>query len=155
MSQTFTFPRDINVNTDGQTVTIYVPLMLRRIGGRKRVISPPGATAWMPPRPEINSPLLHALVRAFHWQSLLDDGHFASVNELAKAQGKNASYVAAVLRLTLLAPDIVEAVLDGRQPSTLQLQPLMRKGVPVAWDEQRSNFDVCSWTRPGFPPQSV
>ncbi|MBN9023309.1 MAG: hypothetical protein J0H08_14700 [Rhizobiales bacterium] len=82
--------------------------------------------------------MLHAVVRAFHWQSLLDDGHYASVNELAKAQGKNASYVAAVLRLNLLAPDIVDAVLDGRQPSTLQLQPLIRNGIPVEWEEQRN-----------------
>ncbi len=155
MGQPVTSNRTRDVSIDGQTMTIRVPLTLRHIGGRKRVISPPGATAWAPPRPQINSPLLHALVRAYHWQSLLDDGHYGSVNELAKAQGKNASFVAAILRLTLLAPDIVEAVLDGRQPTTLQLQPLMRKGVPVAWDEQRSNFDVCSWTRPGFPPQSV
>lgn len=123
-------------------MVINVPLTLRRIGGRKRVVSPQGATAWMPPRPEINSPLLHALVRAFHWQSLLESGDYGSVNELANAHGKNASYVAAILRLTLLAPDIVEAVLDGRQPAALQLQPLMRYGTAVAWEEQRRNFDV-------------
>jgi hypothetical protein len=142
VSQPVTSHRAIDVSADAQTTTIRVPLTLRRIGGRKRVISPPGATAWAPPRPEINSPLLNALVRAFHWQSLLDDGHYGSVNELAKAHGKNASYVAAVLRLTLLAPDIVESVLDGRQPETIQLQPLMRNGVPGDWEEQRSNLDV-------------
>lgn len=135
----------IDLSTDGQTMTIRVPLTLRRIGGRKRVVSPPGATAWMPPRPEINSPLLHALVRAFHWQSLLDDGHCGSVNELAKANGKNASYVAAILRLTLLAPDIVESVLDGRQSAAMQLQPLMRNSIPVLWEEQRR---ILGW--PGF-----
>jgi hypothetical protein len=144
MSHTLTSPRGIDVRTDGQTMVIHVPLTLRRIGGRKRVVSPPGATAWMPSRPEINSPLPHALARAFHWQSLLDGGQYASVNELAKAHGKNASYVAAILRLTLLAPDIVEAILDGRQPSTLQLQPLMRDGVPAVWHDQRNNFHVRS-----------
>lgn len=138
MGQSSTIHRPIDVSTDGRTVTIRVPLTLRRIGGRKRVVSPTGATAWAPgPRPEINSTLLHALVRAFHWQSLLDDGHCGSINELAKAQGKNASYVAAILRLTLLAPDIVEAVLDGRQAPTIQLQPLMRNGMPLVWEEQR------------------
>ncbi len=143
MGHTVKPERAIDVRIDGQTIVIRVPLALRRIGGRKRVVSPPGATAWMPPRPETNSPLLHALVRAFHWQSLLDGGHYASVNELARAQGKNASYVAAVLRLTLLAPDIVEAVLDGRQPAILQLQPLMRDGVPAVWNDQRGTIDVC------------
>jgi hypothetical protein len=137
MGQALTSPRAIDVSTDGQTMTIRVPLTLRRIGGRKRVVSPPGASAWMPPRPEINSPLLHALARAFHWQSLLDGGQYASVNELAKAHGKNASYVAAILRLTLLAPDIVESVLDGRQPPTLQLQPLIRSGFKMEWELQR------------------
>jgi len=141
MGHTLTPQRDIDVSADGQTMIIRVPLTLRRIGGRKRVISPPGATAWAPLRPEINSPLLHAVVRAFHWQSLLDDGHYASVNELAKAHGKNASYVAAVLRLSLLAPDIVESVLDGRQPATLQLQPLMRNGLQAAWVEQRRELN--------------
>lgn len=141
MSKPLVSPSALDVRTDGQTLTIHVPLTLRRIGGRKRVVSPRGATAWMPPRPEINSPLLQALVRAFHWQSLLDDGHYASVNELAKAHGKNASYVAAILRLTLLAPDIVKAVLDGLQSPTIQLQPLMRNGMPLAWEEQRSTFD--------------
>ncbi len=136
MGQTMS-PSTIDVTTDGQTMTIRVPLTLRRIGGRKRVISPPGATAWAPPRTEINSPLLHALVRAFHWQSLLEAGDYGSVNELAKAHGKNASYVAAILRLNLLAPDIVEAVLDGRQSAALQLQPLMRNGMPLMWEEQR------------------
>lgn len=146
MRQTSTDPRATAVSTDGQTMTIRVPLTLRHIGGRKRVVSPPGATAWAPPRPEINSPLLHALVRAFHWQSLLDDGHFASVNELAKARGKNASYVAAILRLTLLAPDIVEAVLDGRQSPTMQLQPLIRYGLAVEWETQRLGTTVMRTT---------
>jgi hypothetical protein len=142
VSQPLTPHCPIDVSTDGTTMTIRVPLTLRRIGGRKRVVSPPGAIAWAPPRPEINSPLLHALVRAFHWQSLLDGGHHASVNELAKAHRKNASYVAAILRLTLLAPDIVEAILDGRQPPTIQLQPLMRDAMPAAWNDQRTALDI-------------
>jgi hypothetical protein len=71
---------------------------------------------------------------------MLEAGRYATVNELAKAEGMNASYVAHVLRLTLLAPDIVKAILDGRQPSTMQLQPLIRKGFPVEWERQR---DCC------------
>ena len=67
---------------------------------------------------------------------MLECGRYATVNELAKAENMNASYVGHVLRLTLLAPDIVEAILDGRQPPTMQLQPLIRKGFPVEWERQ-------------------
>jgi hypothetical protein len=77
----------------------------------------------------------------FGWKEMLESGRFATVNELAKAEKINASYVGHVLRLTLLAPDIVEAILDGRQPSTMQLQPLMRKGFPVEWEEQTRFFE--------------
>jgi len=71
---------------------------------------------------------------------MLGRGEFATVNELAKAKGMNTSYVAHVLRLTLLAPDIVEAILDGRQPRTMQLQPLLRKDFPALWEQQRTFF---------------
>jgi hypothetical protein len=85
---------------------------------------------------------IKALARAFRWKEMLESGRFATVNELAKAENMNASYVAHVLRLTLLAPDIVEAILDGRQPRTMQLQPLLRKGFPVEWDGQVERFCI-------------
>jgi hypothetical protein len=81
--------------------------------------------------------LLRAVVQAFHWKRLLDEGHHATVSELAKAEGRNISYVAHVLRLTLLSPDLVEAILDGRQPATMQVQPLMRE-VAADWRAQLS-----------------
>ena len=70
------------------------------------------------------------------WQRMLESGEFASVAELAAAERINPSYLARVLRSTLLAPDMVEAVLDGRQSPTLSLDRLM-KPFPVSWDAQQ------------------
>ena len=85
-------------------------------------------------RPRIDSTLIRALARAFRWKHLLDNGRFTTVSELAAAEKLDRSFVSHVLHLTLLAPELVEAILDGKQPGTLQLQPLMR-GFPVEWDK--------------------
>jgi hypothetical protein len=79
--------------------------------------------------------LVKALARAFRWRRLLEDGAYASCEELAAAERINASYVSRVLRLTLLAPEIVEAVLDGRQALKLTTAQLFRP-FPVEWEEQ-------------------
>lgn len=134
-------------------VTIRVPLALRRRGGRKLVVTPTGETWSPPPRPRIDDPLLAALVRAFHWKRLLDDGVHATIGDLAQSEGLNTSYVSHVLRLTLLSPTLVEAILEGRQPRTLQLQPIMRY-LPDEWDRQAGNAgaeDGLDASRPGAP----
>ena len=98
------------------TVTVRVPMTLRRQGSRKAIVTPAG-TLPVPARVDIS--LVKALARAFRWRRLLEAGRFATINELATAEKINSSYVSRVLRLTLLAPDIVEAILDGRQPVEL------------------------------------
>ncbi len=80
--------------------------------------------------------LLKALARAFRWRRMMETGRFATINELAAAEKINSSYVPRLLRLTLLAPDIVEAILDGRQPEGMTLPGLMEP-FPVEWVEQR------------------
>ena len=79
---------------------------------------------------------LKALARAFRWRRLLDEGVHATLEDLARAKGVNATYVSRILRLTLLAPEIVEAILDGRQPAALQLDDLL-KGFSLDWAERR------------------
>ena len=69
--------------------------------------------------------MVKALARAFRWRKMLDDGVHATLEDLARAKGVNAAYVSRVLRLTLLAPDIVEAILDGRQPEATLLEDLL------------------------------
>lgn len=88
--------------------------------------------------PRVDNTLLGAVVRAFHW-SQLEAAQLATVAELAVSEGLNGSFASHVLRLTLLAPDLVESVIEGRQPSTIQLQTLMR-WLPLRWDDQRAQF---------------
>ena len=123
-------------DSDGSAVTVRIPLAIRNRGGRKVVVSPDGQQTWAPSRPRVDNTLLRAVVQAFHWKGLLESGHFATVSELAAAEQLNGSYVSHVLRLTLLAPFLVEAILDGRQPPTMQLQLLMRS-VPTTWELER------------------
>jgi len=118
---------------DRRTVTVLVPLAIRRRGGRRQVVAPEGAPAWAPQRAQINSTLVKALARAFRWSRLLQSGVYASCEELAAAERINASYVSRVLRLTLLAPDIVEAILDGRHPPELTMARLFNP-FPVEWE---------------------
>jgi hypothetical protein len=118
------------------TLVIRVPLALRRHGGRKLVVVPEGEGVPVRPR-AVDDTLLKALARAHRWKRLLEGGQVRSLNELAEAEKINPSYIARVLRLTLLAPDIVEAILDGRQPPGLQLDDLLTP-FPVEWEKQRT-----------------
>lgn len=117
--------------TEGTTVT--VPFTIRKRGGRKLIITPDG-TAWSEPC-RIDSTLVKAIARAYRWKRLLEDGEFTCAAELAAAEKINQSYVCRVLRLTLLAPHIVEQILEGRQSFTLELETLL-KPFPVEWEKQ-------------------
>jgi hypothetical protein len=77
-----------------------------------------------------------ARARAFRWRKLLDTGVYSTLEELARARAVDATCVSRILRLTLLAPDMVEAILDGRQPAGLQLDDLLN-GFPLEWEGQR------------------
>jgi hypothetical protein len=76
--------------------------------------------------------MVKALARAFRWRKTLDEGVYATLDDLARAKGVHATYVGRLLRLTLLAPEIIEAILDGRQPATLQLDGLL-DWFPLEW----------------------
>jgi len=82
--------------------------------------------------------MIKEIARAFRWRELLENGTHPTIAEIATAEKINASYVGH-LRLTLLAPDIVEAILGGRQPAKLQLEDLLR-WFPVLWQEQRADM---------------
>ena len=115
------------------TLSVRVPFAVRKRGGRKLVITPDGETHRA--RPRVDSALVKALARAHRWQRLLESGECGSITELAAAEKIDRSYLCRVLRLTLLAPEIVEAVMDGRQSEWATLPALM-KGFPVEWSDQ-------------------
>jgi hypothetical protein len=129
------------VTDDGRTVTVRVPISIRRRGGRKLVLAPDGANVTtMPVRRHIDSAMVKAIARAFRWREMLENGEYSTIREIAAAEKINESYIGRVLRLTLLAPNIVEAILGGRQPMQMTLAGLMRP-FAVGWAEQRkSNF---------------
>jgi hypothetical protein len=116
-----------------ETISVRVPFRLVKRGGRKEIHPPPGATA----TPQADTTLIKALARAFRWKRMLDAGEFATITELAAREGIALSYMTRVLQLSLLAPDIVEAILDGRQGAGVTLETL-REEIPAAWNEQKS-----------------
>ena len=118
------------------SITVRVPLAIRRRPGRKTVVMPEGGPATAPTRTRADPALVKALARAFRYQRLLDEGRYASISEIAAAEKIERGYLGSLLRLTLLAPDIVEYILDGRQPQGVSL-PRLLEPFPLAWDEQR------------------
>jgi hypothetical protein len=119
--------------------TVFVAMTFRRIGGRKRIVLPDGSLYNPQSRVSIDNAIVRALARAFRWRRQLETGRHASINELAKADKIDRAYASRVLRLTLLAPDIVEAILAGRQPEKLTVRALLEP-FPVEWSEQRRIF---------------
>jgi hypothetical protein len=118
------------------SITVRVPLTVRRRPGRKTVVAPlrDGGEAALPTRAD--PALVKALARAFRYQKLLDEGRYASISEMAEAERIERGYLGSLLRLTLLAPEIVEAVLDGRMPPGLDL-PQLLEPIPMKWAVQR------------------
>ncbi|MFN7538230.1 MAG: hypothetical protein ACK5PY_00315 [bacterium] len=114
-----------------QTLTVVIPLRIKLRGGRKTMIT--NGVMVVEGRQDIT--LIKAVARAFRWRGMLESGEFATINELAAAEKINPSYVSRVLRLTLLAPKMVEAILDGRQPKGVTLPGLLEP-FPVEWIQQ-------------------
>ena len=123
------------------TITVRVPLTLKKRGGRKLIITPGGGEAKGKVETSGDPSLVKALARAFRWRGMLESGAFATIQELAAAEKINPSYVSRMLRLTLLAPEMVEAILDGRQPEGVTL-PALLEGVPVGWGRQQATQSV-------------
>ena len=124
------------LSDDGRTLTVRVPFAVRKRGGRKLIVAPEGAS-WPPARPRVDHTMVKALARAFRWRRMLESGAHATVEDLAAAENISASYLCRILRWTLLAPHIIEAILDGRQPAGLQMDTLL-KLIPLEWAAQRA-----------------
>ena len=131
------------LTAEGNHLVVRVPLKFKRRGGRKEVIVPPWLQRQEARRARTNRALVIALARAHRWKDVLEQGRCPTIRDLAATIGMDNSYVARILRLTLLAPDIIEAILEGTEPSGLSLGSLLN--IPVSWQEQRERW--------GFPAQ--
>lgn len=128
----------MTVRRDGERITVHIPMALKVRAGRKEIIQPDGLAPEdsLARKPATQETLVIALARAHRWKALLESGRFSSLEDLARALKMDRSYVGRILRLTLLAPDIIMAILDGREPSGLSLGKLT-KTLPLDWVEQR------------------
>jgi len=131
------------VRRDGDAVVIDVPMSLRRRSGRKEVVLPPDAViaSDTPTKPRPPAPLAVALARAFHWQEMIESGQATSNCDLARKLKLDQSYIARTIRLTSLAPNIIEAILTGQGPNNFSLWSL-RRDLPLSWQEQQKQLGI-------------
>ena len=129
--------RSAETRLDGTTLVVRIPMRLQRRGGRKRIVAPDGSELTPTSKPQPDGTLVKALVRAWRWQRMLEEGRFASIRELAEAERVGLSYISRILRLTLLAPDIVERVMEGGPTAGLAR---FLKPFPLEWGNQRQEF---------------
>ena len=116
------------------TITVHVPFRFVKRGGRKKILLPEGTMQ----KQMADNTLIKALARAFRWKQMLETGNFVTIAELAKQEGIAPSYMTRVVRLTLLAPDIVEAILDGRPGPKVTLAKMFEP-FPHEWSRQLPN----------------
>lgn len=129
------------ITSDGGTITIRLPISIRKRGGRKVVLAPDGNSfdAHKLVCQQVDNAMVKALARAFRWREMLENGKYQTIVEIAAEEEINESYISRLLRLTLLAPDIVDAILDGRQAPAVTLATLMER-LPIPWAEQRGRI---------------
>ena len=127
----------VETRLDGSTLVVRIPMRFQRRGGRKRIVAPDGSEIVPTSKPQPDGTLVKALARAHRWQRHAGGGRYGTLAELADAERISRSYVCRVLRLTLLAPDIIERILDGRP--TARLAEFL-KPFAVEWENQREQF---------------
>jgi hypothetical protein len=123
--------------TQATSITVRVPLAIRRRPGRKAVVTPADDRPALTTTGRAEPALMKALARAFRYQRMLDEGRYASISKMAAAEKIERGYLGTLLRLTLLAPDVIEVILDGRQPDGMTL-PRLIEPLPTCWIEQRA-----------------
>jgi hypothetical protein len=121
------------------SIVVRVPLAVRRRPGRKTVVMPHGDVTPAPARTRADPALVKALARAHRWQRMLDEGRYASISEMGVAERIDRGYLGRILQLTLLAPDIIQAILNGWPPDDRGL-PALREPFPLEWERQRASL---------------
>jgi hypothetical protein len=123
----------VTVIDHGETVRIHIPMRLHCRIGRKEIITPDNASP--------QGPMVDAISSAWKWQKMIDTGEYASASKLADKMGMDRSYVIRTMRLLLLAPDIIEAIMNGKEPSGMSMNEL-RNVTTGVWEEQRKELGI-------------
>jgi hypothetical protein len=124
--------------SDEHSTLLHIPMRLKKRGGRKQLIVPDGVGDGTP-KPDLDVPFAIALARAHAWQELLDSGKYRSIREMARELGVCSTYMNRLLRFTILAPDIIEALLSGSESDTIS-QTKLTAEIPADWREQRERW---------------
>ena len=124
---------DVEVLENGN-VKLSISMSFRNCSGRKRIFTPDAEQS-------LGESLQINLAHAYRWQTLIDERYFSNVTELANAIGKDSAYVARVLRLTLLSPEIVHTILTGNLPDNFSVDCL-KQALPVLWSEQKKLLGI-------------
>jgi len=127
--------RDAVRSSDGEFITVTVPMRFRRRGGRRIVIQPDQCTPAVKNPPDGDDTLPRTLARAFRWKRMFEEGRFSTLARLAAAEDVATAYMSRLLKLTLLAPDIIESILDGRYDQR-GLNRALRSTLPELWQQQ-------------------
>ena len=128
-------------NPTASAMLTEIPMTFRIFGGKTAIVLPDGFRAIARPEATIDSTMVKIIARAFRWQRLIDDGTYSTIDDMAAAEKISPSYVSRVVRLALLSPTIVEAILDGRQPAQLTMKDLLER-FPIEWVEQGTYFRI-------------
>ena len=115
-------------------VKITIPMSFRSCAGRKRIVTPDSETSF-------TDPMITNIARAFRWQALIDSGKFFNVHELARAIGKDDGYVSRIIRLTLLSPEIIHAIIAGTLEKDIGIEQL-KQAMPLMWEDQKKMFGL-------------
>lgn len=127
----------ITLEKNSESISIRIPMKMKRRGGRKLIIVPDGLEKTAPANPECNMPLAAAVARGHQWNEKFLSGKYRTVSELANKVGVDKSFFTRMMNLALLAPDIIDAIMNGREPDGLTFKDLTVKPLPLSWDEQR------------------
>lgn len=120
-------------------ISIDIPMTFKKRGGRKVIVLPDGSHGHPVPAATIDNTMIKSIARAFRWQKLLENGTYTCLDDIARSEKIGASFVSRIIRLSLLSPNVVDAILEGRQPAELTMKELLEP-FPVEWVEQRKKL---------------
>ncbi len=135
-------------------ICVRVPMTLKRRSGRKEIVVPDGLQHSEDTGPDYHEALVIAISRAHRWKRLLDEGRYASIIEMAQALKMDRHHMARMLRLTLLAPDIIEAILAGNEPDGFSMNQLTSE-IPMIWNAQIKKYGFIDDTHSKGAPRTA